>query len=348
MKNVIKTSVGFLLISFLTISCANEAKNMESLPPSKSNQNSKKIKQFEFSDNYQMVQNRGVPSSCNFDNLQLPNDFFVYAAGGYSGRKLDFQIDQSGHTATQFDVAINSPQKPVVLMLGAYEPTVWNIGWTPKTKIIAVLVSGYHRQAVAGLKNSVPLLISSHENKGPCSYYYVGQKNNNKLNPLSRSLFGRPVDLVFPGNKSGKIVVGESIKPTSKLITSSEISPESFYDKTAPLAGKAGLEAAIKKGIIRRATKADVDAWIEAVIKASPSVDVPPVNGQGIPKPRIPHLHNPFVVLKPFTYPAGLYGGNSATFFILKGVPKPSGKPGHSRVYNFNTLRCEGAGCGQH
>ena len=62
--------------------------------------------------------------------------FAVFASGGYSGRTLDFQIDQSGHQATQFDVVVNSPTKPAVLMLGAYEPSIWNISWTPKTKIV--------------------------------------------------------------------------------------------------------------------------------------------------------------------------------------------------------------------
>lgn len=45
------------------------------------------------------------------------------------GRELSFQIDQSGHQATQFDITVNSPEQPVALILGAYEPTVWNIGW---------------------------------------------------------------------------------------------------------------------------------------------------------------------------------------------------------------------------
>ena len=40
----------------------------------------------------------------------------------------------------------NQPSAPVVLMLGSYEPTVWNIGWSPGTRILAVLVSGYHAQ----------------------------------------------------------------------------------------------------------------------------------------------------------------------------------------------------------
>jgi hypothetical protein len=41
-------------------------------------------------------------------------------------------------------------------MFGAYEPTIWNLQWTSKTKILAVMVSGYHRQVIAGIPPSYP------------------------------------------------------------------------------------------------------------------------------------------------------------------------------------------------
>ncbi|TAK54671.1 MAG: hypothetical protein EPO25_06280 [Gammaproteobacteria bacterium] len=50
-------------------------------------------------------------------------------------------------------------------------------------------------------------------------------------------------------------------------------------------------------------------------------------------------------MLKRFTFPSGLYGANAATFLIPKGVPKPVGNPGHSAIYDFNTLDCQGATC---
>lgn len=122
---------------------------------------------------------------CGFADLALPADAVVYAAGAYAGRKAGFQIDQSGHEATRIDVAVNSPGRPVALMLGAYEPTVWHIGWSPGTRILAVLVSGYHRQAVAGLPPAVPLLNSSYDNRGPCGYFYVAESRLAELNPMA-------------------------------------------------------------------------------------------------------------------------------------------------------------------
>ncbi len=284
--------------------------------------------------------------TCGFADLKLPADVAVYAAGAYSGRTLGFQIDQSGHEATQIDVTVHSPNQPVVLMLGAYEPTVWNVGWSGKTKILAVLVGGYHRQAIAGLEPDTPRINSSYDNRGPCGYFYVTPDNLAPLNPLAKRVFERPVNMVFPAVK-GKVVVGTPPAVGTPLVTSSAVKPESFRDTTAPLAGPAGVEDAVRKGLLRKASAADADAWVDAVLQNSPPRDIPPVAGQGVTKPPKPPMYDTYVVLKPFTYPAGLYGGHSVTFLIPKGVPRPDGNPGHSSVYDFNTLSCQGpGGCG--
>jgi hypothetical protein len=281
---------------------------------------------------------------CAFPDLKLPEDVAVFAAGAYSGREISFQIDQSGHKGTQIDVVVNSPNKPVVLMLGAYEPTIWNIEWATGTRILAVLVSGYHRQVLAGLESSVPQLNSSHENRGACGYFYVSDSTLSALNPVARRIFGRPVEMVFPAEK-GRVVVGDPLQIETRLLTSPETTPASFYGRDAPIAGLAGLEDAVRKGGLRKATMADVDAWAEAVIQNSPQRDLPPVAGKGIPKPPRPLLHNAYVVLKSFTYPPGLFGANSASFLIPGGVPRPEGHPGHSTVYDFNALNCQGPLC---
>ena len=279
---------------------------------------------------------------CRFSQLKLPSDFSVFAAGAYSGRKLPFQIDKSGHEGTQIDVSVNSPGKPVVLMLGAYEPTIWNIEWSKETKILAVLVSGYHRQAVAGLEKRVPLLNSSYDNRGPCGAFYVSANKLSAINPMARRVFGRPVDMVFLAEK-GRALIGEPLPAGSQWLSSPETSPAAFYDKEAPMAGKAGLEEAVQKALLRKATAADAEAWVDAILQNCPQRDVPQVAGKGIAKPVPPPIYDAYVVLKPLTYPAGLYGANAASFLIPKGVSRPAGNPGHSRVYDFNKPDCRGA-----
>jgi hypothetical protein len=310
------------------------------------------LKNFEFEAPAQKTPSR-TSTSCGFENLTLPAGVRIYAAGGYKGRELPFQIDQSGHEATQFDIAVNSPAQPVVLMLGSYEPAIWNIGWTKGTRIVAAVVSGYYRQAVAGLESTIPVLNSTYENKGACGHFYVGDEQNTSinpmtraLNPVSRKLFNRPVDLVYPGDGKGKILVGDALPPGAKLVTSTARSPEDFRDKNAPLAGQAGIDSAVAKGVLRPATSEDAAAWAAAVAANTPAPDVPPVAGRGTPQPAKPSIYKAYVVLGTFTYPSGLYGANSVTFFIARGVPQPTGNPGHSAVYDFNSLRCRGATCG--
>lgn len=61
--------------------------------------------------------NLGIkPYECLIKDLSLPKNTVIYAAGWYSGRTLNFQIDQSGDSAGQMDITVNS-KNPVVLTL---------------------------------------------------------------------------------------------------------------------------------------------------------------------------------------------------------------------------------------
>ncbi|MDW2980438.1 MAG: hypothetical protein WBG81_03080 [Rhodanobacter sp.] len=285
--------------------------------------------------------------ACGFDGLQLPPSARVYAAGAYGGSRQDFQIDQSGHEATRMDVAVNQPDVPVVLMLGNYEPTVWNIGWAPGTRILAVLVGGYHHQVVTGLPASVPVQVSTYENRGGCGYFYVTPEKAGTLNPIARRVFGRPVDMLYPA-RDGKVAIGMPLATGTALVTDGAAkAPSAFRLPNSQLAGPAGLEQAVRDGFLREADASDGAAWV-AARQARPAArgDAPPIAG-GTPPPRMPSMFRAYVVLKAYTLPAGLYGANSATFFVPKGVPRPTGPMGHSTLYDFNTLSCAGTACGR-
>ncbi len=288
---------------------------------------------------------REAAAACELPDLQLPADTLVYAAGAYSGRELDVQIDQSGHQATQFDVLVNSPERPVALLLGAYEPSIWNIGWTEGTRILAVLATGYHRQAVAGLPAETPLRISSYDNKGPCGYLYIDEKNRGKLNPMAQRVFKRNVDLVYR-IVNGAIVLGEPLQAGAVQLTSPDSPPHSFVDPDLPKAGPAGLADAVAKGLMRPADETDFAAW-QAVLERKASQanqDLPPLANPPTRSSFRPH--NAYVLLKAQRLPAGLYGAHSASFFLPLGVPYPEGELGHSALYDFNSESCRGAVCG--
>lgn len=291
---------------------------------------------------------QGVVGPCAFTGLTIPDGALIYAGGAYSGRKLSTQIDQSGHESTQFDVVVNSPHKPTVLLLGAYEPSIWNIGWTKGTKILAVVATGYHRQAIAGLPKDTPLLVSTYDNRGPCGYTFISEKTLPDVNPLLKRVYGKPADMVYFAN-DGRVVMGESVRQNEELFTSRDVTPESFINTSKPLAGPAGLRDALAKGILRQATKDDAESWATRKASLVPKDALPPVSGRDSRRAFLgPHGSNVYVIQKPYELPAGLYGGNSAQFYLLEGVEFPKGELGHSSIFDFNTMTCRGARCLDH
>lgn len=282
-------------------------------------------------------------NSCKLDTSSFPENFIIYAGGAYSGKETDYQIDQSGHTATQFEVVVNSPNIPVALLLGAYEPSVWNIKWTSGTVILGVLVTGYHAQRVSGIADNMPVVNSSYQEGSSCGYTYVQEDNISKINSLSNVVFGKSADLVYIA-KNGELQIGETLPNSATLHTSKNNPPEKHLDASIPKAGQAGINDALAKGILRPLRKDDIELW--ATEEAKLHKDHPKIVGGDPLAAFKPKIHgNAYVILKEFTIPAGLYGAHSVTFFLQKGVPYPTGKLGHSKLYDFNNLGCIGATC---
>jgi uncharacterized membrane protein len=282
-----------------------------------------------------------VVDACSQFIERLPSDYVLLAGGEYAGRKLGFQIDQTGHEATGFDVVANMPGRTVVLVLGAYEPSIWKISKEPRTRIAGVFITGYHRQAIAGIGAGIPVLNSSYDEKGSCGYSYFSRNKAEEMDAHVRRVFGRPAQTYFVAS-NGQLVMGDGGMPAS-TIQDGPADFNSFRDVNAPLAGQAGLEKLLSDGVLRRAQPSDLLEWKEAQRRSQGLPPLSVAGGQNEASSNLPF--RPYVVQGPMTFPSGLYGANSATFIVLKGVPRPLGNPGHSAVYDWNTLTCDGALC---
>ena len=135
---------------------------------------------------------------------------------------------------------------------------------------------------------------------------------------------------------------GQQLNDLTNIVSSNDTKLSDVIDKNRPKAGKAGLTEAVRKEIIRPARKSDFVRWGRMMVKMNKE-DIPPVVGGKPEDAYMPRTHNAYVVLKAFKIPAGLYGGNSAQFFVEKGVPYPEGTRGHSDVYDFKTMTCQGS-----
>ncbi|WNG41602.1 hypothetical protein F0U61_53930 [Archangium violaceum] len=287
-----------------------------------------------------------VESVCRFPGLTLPSDFSVLAGGAYAGKESSVHIDQSGNTATTMTVLVDNPQKPVVLMLGAYEPTIWTIKRAAGTTLLAVLASGYHRQVVTGLDATTPVAIHTADNRSPCGFFYVDKRNLEKLNPMAQRFFGRDVDKVYPAY-NGVLTLSESPAPLSPWVGRGDAPVESYIEKTVPPSPEEELDEALRKGQLRRATLGDKKQWEAEMARVAPSRGLSPTEVQmrSLRANSSGTLDRAYVVLKPMTFPSRLYGSRSVVFFIPKGVERPRGNPGHSSVYDFNDMTCTGVGC---
>ena len=284
-----------------------------------------------------------LPSdNCIFPQQELPQDFDVYALADFGGSPQGYQMrgDNSGHVVGKINAAINYPSKPIVLMVGAHEPTIWNFKWTEGTNIAGVLATGKHPQAIAGLPKETPVVISTRNNGAECGYFYSTEgyvyrteDNLNFLNSLSQKVFGQPVENEFPRSVLPR-TVGISQNDELEFINSQDIPVESFFDFDAPLVGLSGIKVLLERGLIRRTTEADINTWVEARKKnISYERKQSLIGGEN------------FVVLGDFIYPEGLVAALAVNFFIPKGVREPNGDPGHSAIYDLETGKCSSVHC---
>jgi|GEM_PF-478699 len=271
-----------------------------------------------------------IENECTQWAARLPQDYEIYAAGDYKGRPLDFTIDQSNSRAGAFEVAVHLPNRNVVLILGAYEPAIWTVKWSRDTHIVGVWLSGYHTQKITGLEAGTPLLSTSYSDGGACAYFYIGGEGSQAMPRMVAQVLGRgPQTLVMAS--AGRINIGDTDR-NSYYVQGDTESLDSFRDPSTPFAGDKGIDQLIREGKMRRARDGDLAAW-QAMngVRSGTSVRF------GMHDPRGGgELFRTYVVLRPMTFPADLYGGNSATFIVPRGIEHPGGNPGHSQVLDMN------------
>lgn len=263
---------------------------------------------------------------CSVDARYLPQDVVVVAAGGSGGRKLDLQMDSTGFVATQFDVKVHA-DRPVALLLGAHEPTIWSLSWTEGSRIAAVYVNGHGHQVLTGIPQGTPAIVGSEQTPGSCSRRLSvsrGLRWDAGGAAVARDVFGQDVLRVVPvSGRDGVLDINLSERPAGPYESVPGVTAESLRDPRMPRVGEAGLQWAVSQGLLRLATEAERKQARE--------------HGAGSPTPE-----RTYVVLKPMVLPAGLKGRETplppgmadgfvialpAYFFIVPpGVAAPYGR----------------------
>lgn len=252
--------------------------------------------------------------ACEDWQAQLPEDYdIIHLWANRNNQDFGYQIkgDKGAAKAELVEVQINHSKRPVVLLLQNDYATVWKIFYTPETTIAAVWATGRNKQAPIGMTADTPVLTTS---------YYQPRCKRHVGNTISHPKLNKSYHTHTVVN--GKIRIGRY----SEHWLSHGDSKSLRKDATdGLLAGEMGLQQLLKQGAIRPLTRHE-----SATIWQRQGKDYPyeykdeyadePINGSYVIKQAIP-------------FPAGMYGGYSANFFIFDDdVPLPTGDMGHNDI----------------
>lgn len=283
-------------------------------------------------------------SLCRF-HKPVPDEALVYAAEIYSGAASNWR----GPLGV-VKVAVNSPERPVVLLLAAAESTLWHVGWTEGTEILAVAATGYGRQIVIGPPPETEILISSpaRGSERVCPYarppsagdrggwprdQRLRRVNGEGLNQISQLLTGRPPEGRFGLTESGRLLFGPLIPGGQPVFTARELRRADF-DLNWPLDDF--LLTAIRQKRLRPAGPRDFIAWVRAKNRASGRADEAVALPDNLAPDRLPRPAWAYLVLDPDVLPALAEllpslddrGGGPLIFFLPPGLetPEPAGR----------------------
>jgi hypothetical protein len=258
-----------------------------------------------------------------------PKDAQIIALGAYEGGgPSPVAVAGDGHETRSIAVSGDRRGKPVILVLSAYDPVLWDLKSFPAARLKAVLFFGYHGQAVVGVRKSVIVRFSTvRGGDGACgayNYAYVGGPRLEKLDAAIRKSVGRGIDR-FQGSyqATGYNIDHDTLPvPDVDQVTMADLRTSEPFEG-GQLAGASGLAKLIAIGAIRRATASDLEAVNAALTRASPTGRLAPVRAT-------PRVDSIYVVLQALTVPRGMYGAHSATFVIPQGVPDPVDHGSHN------------------
>lgn len=262
-------------------------------------------------------------TKCQLNNIT--DDCEIYAYSNYNGaRKINGVYISKKAETYGTPVRVNRPGKCVVLLLSAYEPTIWDIYTVPGTDLRAIAVGGYYQQMLRGMAASVQTkrrmnYQGPEEDRCIDSYYderempeVAAELNlgNGKVHWLKNPVIGEILSLDKYDYKP-KIIDGDFLQ-------------------LALAPGADGLNQLVKEGKLRPLSAGD----LQKIRKMKPSV----ISGTMPNKFRddiMPGLSN-FLLLQSFAeLPEGLAGANSVNVFVPEGLMSPDASSGHSNVYQL-------------
>ncbi len=171
-------------------------------------------------------------ATCRLQNM--PPDAVMYGVSTYKGlTPVDAKLAGSSHKVTTVDVVVNEPRHPVILVLNAYDPVIWKVSRTPKSRIAAIIIVGYESQALLGVPAATPQLFICMRGRQDCPDPSMFRFGNNLLRAAERlrALTGVELRQVIKKPREQKFFVpnGDNVD-TASLVFSDELKLSLYTD----------------------------------------------------------------------------------------------------------------------
>jgi hypothetical protein len=254
----------------------------------------------------------------------------VVGLGAYEGgAPVELSFVAEGHEVRRIAVQANNHGKPLLLVLTAYDPVMWDFAGFPMERLRGVLVYGYSEQAVANLDPTVPIRFVTQAMGatacGTAVYPYKQSAQLQQLRQQVRKVLGVPLQAFYGSYSPDAIQAdGASFKPLApSRLDKAKLKTSAPTQEGGLLPGEPGLRQLLDRGDIRAARPDDVAEWHR----------------------RSGEKHGPatgysFVVLRKTELPRGMYGAQSRDFIIPNGVPLPSDPGSHNQYFLLKDGSC--------
>lgn len=254
----------------------------------------------------------------------------VVALGAYEGAEpVPVSFAGEGDEVSRIAVQGDEGGPPLVLILSAYDPVVWDFAGFPTKRLRAVIVYGYDDQAVAHLGPSTPVRFATRAtgqtNCGVAIHAYKQSRDLGRLRDQVRRVLGVPLQAFYGSYSPTALHVdGSSFAPLAPTkLDAASLMASGPLQVGGLLPGEQGLRQLLDRGDIRPTRPSD---WAEWRRKSGDNDDTFADDG--------------YVVLRKVTLPRGMYGAHSRAFLIPANVPQPADLGSHNRYYRLRDGSC--------